>query len=528
MERKLAEFDQRGLDPDVVSELNKRGIVVSINKSGFVPFDPFVPPNVNQLMEFPLDTLPPTIQEYTKAVAESLQVSIDMVAVTILGITALCIQGEFKVQPKADWQEPLNLYILIVARPSERKTPVMKEVARPVYNYVNTINEKKQSEICEYSIKRDVLSKKVAHLKESVVKNKKGVSMQDILDTQKELEELEEVLPLRIIVDDITTEALVRVMKENDERISIVTAEGGIFGMLAGRYNNQPNIDIVLKAYSGEPYTSDRIGRKGESLSNPLLTLLIMTQPVVVDEAMQNKEFRERGLLARFLYSLPASRIGNRKYNSQPINPEIRKSYDNLINELLSIRDWKFEQREIKFSSEADTLSEEFANEIERKLLDDFEKIEDWAGKFHGQVMRIAGILHCIKYIVKSPTTKLEGQTMKEAIKVGRYFLNHAIASFRIAGLADPKETKDAKYILKRIDKRDKRDKSITKRELFRLCDGRFKKVEDMQPGLDELVKHGYIRIYKNNTTGGRPTEVIEMNPEYEGQKEGVKLNGTI
>lgn len=495
-------------------------MILTVDKTGFEPFEPFEPPNINQLVSFPIDAFPSVFREYAIAVAESLQVSIDMVAVAILGLAALCLQGIFTVQPKEDWQEPLNLYILIIARPSERKSPTMKEITRPVYEYVNGINKDRQSEISEYNIKKDVLSKKISHLKESVVRNKKNASMQDILDTQKELEELEEVAPLRIIVDDVTTEALVKIMKENEERISIVTAEGGIFGMLAGRYNNQPNIDIVLKAYSGEPYSSDRIGRKGEGLNNPLLTLLIMTQPVVVDEAMQNKEFRERGLLARFMYSLPGSKVGKRTYKSKPISQSVREDYDILTNRLLSLRDWKFETgTNIRFSKEADKLSENFANEIESKLLDDYEEIEDWAGKFHGQTMRIAGILHGIKHLQAAPTTLLEGRTMNEAITIGRYFLDHAIAAFQIAGLTDAREIKDAKYILKRIDKRDNKDKSISKRDLFQLCNGTLKTVDDMQPGLDELVKHGYIRIYKNNTTGGRPKDIIEVNPEYELQK---------
>ena len=129
--------------------------------------------------------------------------------------------------------------------------------------------------------------------------------MQDVFDAQQELSDLKEVTLLKLIIDDITPEAMVKVMKENDEKIAMVTAEGGIFGMLAGRYSAQPNMDIFLKAYGGEPYCSDRMGRAGEALEHPLLSLLLMVQPKVLQDALENPDFRERGFMARFLYSLP-------------------------------------------------------------------------------------------------------------------------------------------------------------------------------------------------------------------------------
>ena len=51
--------------------------------------------------------------------------------------------------------------------------------------------------------------------------------------------------------------------------------------MLSGRYSNQPNMDLFLKAYSGEAYHTDRIGREYTDLDNPLMTIVVMLQPVV-------------------------------------------------------------------------------------------------------------------------------------------------------------------------------------------------------------------------------------------------------
>lgn len=458
-----------------------------------------------------------------------------MVAVAVLGIVSLSAMGNFFIEPKEDWIEPLNLYILVAARPSERKTPVLKEVSKPVYKYVKEENERKRPLYEQYLTQKKILENRVNDLITKASKGskeKESVTMSDVFEAQKELSELEEVTLLKLIVDDITSEAMVKVMKENDEKIAMVTAEGGVFGMLAGRYSTQPNMDIFLKAYSGEPYCSDRMGRAGETLEHPLLSLLLMIQPKVLQDALENRDFRERGFMARFLYTLPCSRVGNRVYDSQPIPGELRTAYYQMIKELLSIgekREWQQENNTIRLSKEAYQLSKEFFNDIEKKIADDYEEIEDWAGKYHGQTMRIAGLIHVIKYRLGAANRLLEGQTMKEAIQIGQYFLDHAMAVFCMSGITETQEEKDARYLMKKIDayyvgqNRQNRQntQSLTTRELQRICFGHLKKRGNMQPGLNELIERGFIRIVKQQTgKAGRPSEVIEVNPEYWRSKE--------
>lgn len=500
--------------------------MTSEDKGIFADIAYFAKPDAKSLSSFPVDALPSDIVNYVREVASSLQVSEDMVAVAVLGIISACAQGTFFIEPKPDWLEPLNLYILIVAKPSERKTPTLKEVTKPVYDYVAAENERRRPAYNEYQIKKKLLSGKVEDLmkKASSAKSKTPVSVQEVVAAQMELEELEEVTLMRLLVDDITPEAMVRVMKENNERIAIMTAEGGIFGMLAGRYSNQPNMDIFLKSYSGERYSTERVTRKGEDLNHPLLSLMVMVQPIILQEAMQNREFRERGLLARFLYSIPSSRVGKRVYDSKPINDMTRQKYQELIEDLLSIgaHGWELENNSIHLTHDAYEASENFFDEIERQLVDEFEDIEDWAGKYHGQTMRIAGLLHTIYFRVGAPQTPLPRQTMEDAIKIGRYFLEHAKTAFQISGIGIPQTEKDGKYILKFIHERKIR--KIRKKELFDICRGHFSTVEEMRPGLDELEERNYIRITKQSAGGrGRPSEVIEVNPEYWESNKDVK-----
>ena len=53
----------------------------------------------------------------------------------------------------------------------------------------------------------------------------------------------------------------------------------------------------------------------------------------------------------------------------------------------------------------------------------------------------------------------------------------------------------------------------MSKRDLWQLCKGKFKRVEDMEPALQTLVNMGYIRLIEV-ATGGRPTKKLFVNPK--------------
>ena len=367
-----------------------------------------------------MERLPDGIKPYIEAVSESLQVPADMVSSLVLVVVSLCIQGRFWINVKPDWIESLNLYVVVVGRPSERKSPTLKEVTRPIFRYVDEENERRKPEIAEYELKKKIINGKLKVIQEALSKknSKTKYTMQDALDCQKELEELEEVKLMRLVVDDVTPEALVKAMKENDERMAIISAEGGVFGMMAGRYSNNTNIDIFLKGYSGEYYSSIRVGREGADLRHPYLTIGLAVQPQVITDIMDNRDFRGKGLLARFLYTVPNTRVGERTYRTKEVSPFVRKEYEDLCKELLDIPDGF--DRFIKLGPEADKLAEEYYLWIEHQLTNELEEIEDWAGKLHGNTMRIAGVLHVIKHKANSINVLLEEDTMKSAIEIGK------------------------------------------------------------------------------------------------------------
>lgn len=480
----------------------------------FEDFNPFDEEETTPPPVFPVACLPDELREYALAVAESIQVPVDMPAVIGLAIVALCVQGKCRIQPRPDdpgWTEPLNLYAAVIAPPSERKSPALAAMSEVVRKFEEQTNIQSAPEISRWQNEKEILEGQLQELKRKVIKNK--ASMDEVHAMQQELDELEAnaVKPLQLLCDDSTPEALASLLAENHERMAVVSSEGGIFDTIAGRYTGSMNLDLFLKAFTCEPYRVDRKGRPPEYLRKPTLTLLLTLQPIVMRALLTEKGFTGRGFTQRFLFSMPQSAIGGRFYRHEAIPAKIKQDYDVLMEELLQLN--PAETITLQVSEDADRLACAFFDELEPKLRTDYANLEGWAGKIHGTTMRIAGILHCAKCGKEAGSAIISANTMQSAIQIGRYFITHAVCAFSefSRDKAQSPAELDAKYILERFKQTG--SASINKGELQRLCN-RFARAKDMKKGLDVLIERGYLRLDTIKTgEKGRPAQVLILNP---------------
>ena len=469
-----------------------------------------IPFKIVDLPPFPVNTLPFVVEEYVRAVAETTQTSPDMAAVASLAILALCLQGKFKIEGKKDWQEPLNLYTLIIAPPAERKSAVMMLMSEPVKLFENAENEKLAPNIERNKMEKAILQnrKKIMESKYSKSNHFDNSELQNLAE---ELSEFKEIKPCRLFCDDITPEKLSGILSDNNGKTAILSSEGGIFDVLAGRYSpGNINIDVFLKSHSGDSIRVDRQGRQNEYIKNPAMTTLIFAQPSVMTSLMANTTFHGRGLCARFLYSIPTSTVGNRKFESKPIAEVTAENYYNLIKILLNYQ--ANEPKIITLSDKTYAVLKEFAEKIEPMLIDELADIVDFAGKFVGSVLRIAGLLYIAERLpFTADELILDECFMRSAITIGEYFLEHAKAAYQLMGADE--NMKNAEYILQKIIKNH--ISQATKTELVRIC-RKFKSTEQMTESLKILVDYNYLREVEQeyNGAGRRPENIYITNPQ--------------
>lgn len=96
---------------------------------------------------FPVRCLP----EFARAMAEGISTSTStdpaMASAALLAACSFCFSGVYKVEGKPGHQESLNLYVLIIAEPAERKSPVMRYIREPFDSFCKVINDKNQHEL---------------------------------------------------------------------------------------------------------------------------------------------------------------------------------------------------------------------------------------------------------------------------------------------------------------------------------------------------------------------------------------------
>jgi hypothetical protein len=249
---------------------------------------------------------------------------------------------------------------------------------------------------------------------------------------------------------------------------------------------------VYLKGYSGDTVRVDRRSRPPEFVSNPALTVILTVQPDVVADLAEKKSFRGRGFLARWLYSLPKSRVGYREIDAIPVKEEARQMWDSILRKILSLPtpdDGNIPL--VQLSAEAHAIFREFRQEVEANLRpgEELDDLADWANKLPGNVARIAGLLHIAGWASNSVNSvdsvnrcfpwgsEITPETMAAAVCLGRYFEAHAKAAFALIG-SDGKLA-IAKKIWAVIEKHNL--ETFTVRDLWRKVLRRFANVSQLE-----------------------------------------------
>lgn len=470
-----------------------------------VPFDEVETP------AFPLDALPGPLFSFAECLAESTQTPEEMVGVLSLGVLAAAFQSRYEVEITPDWREPLCLYTVAVAPPGERKSAVISALTRPVHEYERMRRELEAEEIARNQTERAMLEVALRAAQTKASKGKADAAREEALDLSAQLAGFKDKHPFRLLVDDATPEKLVDLMDMQNGCITLASAEGGVFDSMSGRYDKAANFDVYLKGHAGDPITVDRIGRKPNHIAAPRLTMLLTIQPEVLQGLMSNATMRGRGLCGRFLYVMCRSKVGRRNLSPAPVPEEVKAAYRQFVRRILDGQGSGI----IRLGPEADRIRLEYMRSVEKRLGDEWEHMRDWGGKAAGAMVRIAALIHASEVQGDPAGVPIGPEVMTAAVRIMECLGKHAEAAYQAMGSDESYE--DAKYLWRRMESAGQDE--LTKNELIQLTRGKFKKAESMEPPLRTLMEMGYIRR-ESRKTGGRPSEIILINPFSKASKD--------
>ncbi|WP_238412378.1 YfjI family protein [Saccharothrix deserti] len=472
------------------------------------------------LPAFPLDVLPGWLADQVAGIATETQTPPDLAGCIGLAALSTAAGGRAEVAVRGLWREPVNLYVVVALPPGARKSPVFSAMTSPLLQVERELVERTTPLIATAELER-----KIAHARAE--KAAAAATRADALQQHEAVAAATDaamvaeaitvpVLP-RLIADDITSETAASLMAEQGGRLAVLSAEGGIFATLAGRYSGTPNFEVFLKGHAGDLLRVDRQSREAEHIERPALTLGLALQPSVIRDLADNAGFRERGLLGRILFSLPVDLVGNRVIGPDQISPDVVATYsDNLRALVCALAEWT-DPAVLTLTNKAADLVLELEREVEPKLRmgGAFGHIRDWASKYVGATIRLAGLLH----LADNPTTgwgrPIAGDTMTRAVRLGRYFAAHALAAFDLIGENDTIEK--ARLILNWIERT--KPSRFSRNELAKgVSRSQFKTVTQLDEPLNLLEQHGYVRREPEPERRGRgrpPSAAYLVHPQF-------------
>jgi replicative DNA helicase len=468
---------------------------------------------------FPVEVLPGWLGEYVAAVATATQTPPDLAGMLALAVLATVAAGAVEVEPRPGWCEPLCLFIAVGMDAGARKSSVFTAMTRPVAEFEREQAAAALPSITETAALRRIADQAAAQAEAAA--SRAPTSQQEEAQAEaiaRAAEAANLIVPPvpRWLVDDATPEALAGLLATYG-RIALLSPEGDVFDQMAGRYNQAagPNLGVYLKGHAGDLLKVDRRGRPPEYVERPCLTIGLTVQPEVLRGLASRPGFGGRGLLARFLYSLPASLVGRRQPGAPPVPPVVASRYtlelQALAASLTTPTGPTSDQGPslLVLDQEATQLLLSFEQDLEPRLAagsGDLAHLAGWAAKLAGATCRLAGLLHLAEHLRDGWAHPVGADTLAGAIRLADYLVEHARAVFDLMG-ADPR-TDDARWLLDWINRTDQAQ--FSRRDAHAAAPrGRFRKAADLEPTLTLLEEHGWLRRVDADPPGpkgGRPS----------------------
>ncbi len=460
---------------------------------------------------FPVDALPPVLADYVRALAAFAEVPADLPGVLALAVAAAAVARKTTLTVRPDYREPLNIFAVVAMPSGTRKSSVFEDAETPLVDYERELLAELGPQIADAQSRARVQARELADCEAKLAKapgEQRARLQADVQALAVAARAAAVPAEPRVLMSDATPEAVAHGLAEQGGRLAVFSPEGDVLALLK-RYSKDgaPNFECYLKAHAGDELRVDRRHAAPVTVANPALTVALAVQPDVLHGLARDRTFRERGLLARFLYAVPRSVVGERTFDGPPVSALVRTRYRDTVRWLCR---WPAQAEPFTLAPDAFAEWHAFALAVEAELAPGgrYAALRDWAGKLPGLVARLAGVLHAVEGAASgriAPT--VEAATMAAAVQLGAYAAEHALAAFGMMG-ANP-ALFDAGIILDWIKREGLT--TFTTRDAYR--SNATLSPETAKAALAVLEERGWIRPALDEKRPGRPAERWDVYP---------------
>jgi len=501
------------------------------------------PPIAPKPDKLPVHAFPDVLKEHIKSVAGAIEVPADLPALLSIVACSAGLAGKIKAYVNNKWPEVwCSFYGIGILDSGERKSTTFSAMMDPVFGWLQDEQNRLMPGYLKARDKVDVLQKGL--------EREKGRATPDMKVIEKAREDLAKAEAAVPYVpdwwrDDVTHERLVSLMKENEGRAAILSAEGGPLRNLDGKYSDGiANVEAYKKGFDGEKISTGRQGSDDQLVDRAALTMGVCLQPSVLETIRNQRTLRGEGVWARCAFVYPESRAGYRNHRTAPaFKKEAETSYRNMVRGLCDLDGARTSDRalvpiQIGFTDDALELLYGFMDEyeLEKRHGGRLRPILEWGEKAHGLVVRVAVLFALADRIAKEadrPLADIGKEWVAAGIAVVRALSTHAMFTF---GQMDADE--DQKILRYVLDRALELKSDETLRDLHRLTQ---RKAPIKSGGIDKLKKLveelevlGCLRLEKRDR-GQSPyvrvnpavrVDNVDRTPESGTSVNNVNMNG--
>lgn len=240
---------------------------------------------------FPIGLFPKRLQEVIEGIAGPLGCPTDSVGGLMLAVASIGIGYTRTILLEPEWVESASVYYVLVAYPGEGKSPILKKLAAPMYEWQRALQEQFKANLEDYHTQKE----KYEADKENGIESKAPIKPK---------------FP-HVFTTDVTTEKLADILNAQPRGVGMLQDElvALIKGMNQYKAGEGRDRQFYLEAWAGGTLKVDRKKEEYPLLvHNPFITILGGIQPEMLG-ALRDEMGREDGFVHRFLFSCPIPRL---------------------------------------------------------------------------------------------------------------------------------------------------------------------------------------------------------------------------
>ena len=325
----------------------------------------------------PIDMFGEAAKSWAMAFSEAYQVSLDLVAATMLIGVGMAANRKATVTFGNYTNRP-SLWVAIVAPSGYNKSEPIAKIMNPL--------ESLNKELVEYTRKEFAKWK---------ADGEKGAPP----------------AKLKLIISDSTPEIRNELLSKN----GLLVLRDEIFGFLKdlNRYTQSGEIETLLSIWSSKSFSIDRKTSTSFFVENPFLSIIGGVQPELMADAFGGKNFEGSGFLARWLFLWPYSSRVPEDIVEDTISKEVETGWNGLIQNL-----WRMPVQNFKLSPEAVEVYRQYLRYTANIMNgEDCESgVRAMLAKMRIYAIRLALVIHLLRHGHKAPEM-IDGYAMNASVK---------------------------------------------------------------------------------------------------------------